>query len=88
MDISKRITDLELALSAAINMLSVYEHGDSRCISDEFVSLCCVDGNFTTEPVREILKKASIMDMTEARKQNQELMNSLVTVTYGEYFDG
>lgn len=79
-----REEDLELALDAAIHLLEVYEHGDSRCVSDEFVSLCCVLVNRTNDSAREILQGVLKTDYSEAKKAHQEYLDSQIVVIYGE----
>lgn len=77
-----RVQELELALDAAINLLSVYEHGDSRRTSDEFGALACVACNITNSSCVEILTRARDMDLSEAAKKHQEMVYSQVVVTY------
>ncbi|MDR3502882.1 MAG: hypothetical protein P4L79_09890 [Legionella sp.] len=79
---SSRVQDLEVALSAALNMLSVYEHGDSRCVSDAYVALCAVWGNQTNDACLEILHNIIETDYSEQRKEYRESVDRQVVVTY------
>lgn len=72
---------LYIALNAAINMLSVYEHGDSRCVSDEFVSLCMVSMGGVNQSCISILRNTCEIDYSMARAEYQDYINSQVTIT-------
>lgn len=50
--------NLREALMLAVNMLSIFEPGDSRAVSDEFVALACVCTGDTSPDVMAVIRAA------------------------------
>lgn len=57
-----RIADLELALDYALRLLVIFEPGDSRALSNVFVSMVAILCNVTNEESRQILRAAIAED--------------------------
>ncbi len=55
---SGRVDDLQLALDWALGVLGKLEPGDSRSVSNEFVSAAAVACGCANEECREILRAA------------------------------
>ena len=55
---TQREKDLTLALSWALDILIQFEPGDSRAVSDEFVSASAILMDYTNQECRDILNVA------------------------------
>lgn len=49
---------LTIALKLAVQMLSEYEPGDSRAVSNEFVALAAVECNLVDNTVMQVINQA------------------------------
>lgn len=56
-----RVEDLKLAIDWALGILIQYEPGDSRAVSDAFVSASAISCDIPNDEAREILRKAILL---------------------------
>ncbi len=56
--LNTRIQRLELALSLALDKLIIFESGNSRCVSDDFVAMASVLVNNENDETISLIKKS------------------------------
>jgi hypothetical protein len=86
-EMAKEIEGLKLALGVAISQLYFNEPGDSRAVSDVFVSLASVAAGNANEACFEILaeerKRLDALDTEAIRQENQDSIKISVRVGRG-----